>query len=128
MSRRLAWCLLLAITFVAGCTASSPSAATRQPDPVIDGYAIGPARDAADGAVFHSLETAARAIWQRTHQGQPLSGFALHHAGTLPGGTTQAGTDDATTYLMVITVAGGERHALVLHCSPSRTTGVGACS
>jgi hypothetical protein len=116
-----------------GCgIASTPSAVTvdrpaATPDVLIDGFAIGPARDTGSGAVFHRLEVAARGAWTRDHPGQAVSAFTTHHAGRLADGTTQPGTDEPSTYLMVIEIPGGEHHALVLHCSPLTLLDLGDC-
>ena len=117
----------------AGCgVAAAPSAGTidrpaATPDVLLDGFAIGPARDTRNPGVFHRLEVAARGAWTRAHPGQAVSGFTVHHAGRLADGTIQAGTDEPFTYLMVIEIQGGERRALVLHCSPLTQLSLGDC-
>ena len=123
---------VLCLAGAGGCgVASTASAGTDEqpgatPDQLIDGFAIGPERDTGP-SVFHRLEVAARASWTRTHPGRPVAAFTTHHAGRLADGTSQPGTDEPLTYLMVIDIAGGERHALVLHCSPLTGFNLGDC-
>ena len=128
--------LLLAaasLMVVVGCAAASGPAAgadnqpASTPDEVIDGFAIGPVRDTGSTAVFHRLEVAARDAWRSGHPGQVVAAFTTHHAGRLADGTTQPGTDEPLTYLVVIDIAGGEHHALVLHCSPLAGLNLGDC-
>ena len=109
-------------------TASQPAATpAATPDEVIDGFAIGPVRDTGSPSEFHRLEVAARDAWRTGHPGQAVAAFTTHHAGRLADGTTQPGTDDPFTYLMVVNIAGGEHHALVLHCSPLTPFNLGEC-
>jgi hypothetical protein len=107
-----------------GMTGNQPGAT---PDEVIDGFAIGPVRDTGSTSVFHQLEVASREEWVRDHPGELVAGFTTHHAGRLPDGTTQPGTDEPLTYLMVIDSADGEHHALVLHCRPLALINLGDC-
>jgi hypothetical protein len=110
-----------------GAASSTAEQAPVAPDPVIDGFAIGPERDAFNGSIFHRLEVAARDAWRRDRQGEPVTSFVLHHAGMLADGSTQAGTDEPFTFLMVIGLPGGDRHALVLRCSPLAVLDLGDC-
>lgn len=126
--RVLVSCLVLGAALVAACAGPTPGPnAAQSPDPVIDGYAIGPSRDVVDPGVFHRLETTTRDAWRRLHPGEVLSGFDLRHAGTLADGTVQPGIDDAATFLMVVTVVGGGRHALVLRCPLAGANGAEWC-
>jgi hypothetical protein len=95
--------------------AACGSASTAPLVETIDGFAIGDARTVSPEA-FHRLEVtareAARTVWPETI----LTGVYIASAGRIADGSIQADTEGPLTFLVVVDLRGGARHALVLRC------------
>lgn len=99
----------LVVAILAGCGAQAGA-------DVVDGQAVGPTQ-VVDGQTFRRLEATARDKWLRTNGGPAPTGYEIHSLNQGP-----------LDFLMVVTLKGGTRHALVLHCDQVTFPAAGSCS
>jgi type IV pilus biogenesis protein CpaD/CtpE len=116
----LAGCATTTPTFTVSATPAASATASIAVGETIDGYVLGPERNLT-GDQFHRLEATSRDHWAAVHPGEILSGFVVRSlAGTA--------TDTPNDFLMVVTVVGGERHVVALHCDVSTFPAEGSCA
>ena len=127
---RLLALVLSSTALVASCGWVAPSATGERlenvPAETLDGYTLGPA-PRLSGDQFHRLEATARDLWRSGHPNEVLSGFEVRTAAAPPA-TELIGSPIGDAYILVVTVAGGARHALAIHCDPATFPAPGSCS
>jgi hypothetical protein len=126
--------VLLAASLAACATGSAgPTWTFGAPGPApsgigsIDGYVLGPQR-VLTGDQFHRLEATARTLWRSKHPDLQLAGFEVRAAAS-PAQAASAGTTTSSDeYLVVVSVARGRRHVVVVRCDRSTFPAPGSCS